>query len=384
MSADIELFEATVQDLVSDGRGVVVHPSGRRLLVAGVWVDEVGEFELIETQGKGGSARLVRLLHPSVHRCEPLCPHHSVSGESNSQACGGCVWQFVDYDAQLTAKQQKVEQSFANIGVKYRIESIQAAPEVFGYRNRAQFKTDGKRLGFVAQRSHEISPIDDCLVLTETNRSTLRQLVERLPESTWCSERANWTTIDIDESVDAESISINQRLPFSQSNDAQNRYMQSWLADKLDKLDSSRNVLELFCGEGNFTKIIAAAGFASIYATDIAVDAVRRLSEKRLNNVITECVDIFQRQAIEALLKRSDADILVLDPPRDGLMLKDFRLMKQSRIKDVLYISCDLATLTRDIKGFIEAGFKVREIQPVDMLPQTPHIEVLVHLREKS
>ena len=384
MSNDIELFEATVQDLVSDGRGVVVHPSGRRLLVAGVWVDEVGEFELIATQGKSGSARLVRLLHPSAHRCQPLCPYHSISGELNPQACGGCLWQFVDYGAQLAMKQQKVEQGFAKIGVKYRINPIKAAPAAFGYRNRAQFKTDGERLGFVAVRSHDISSIDDCLVLTAPNRSTLRQLVKRLPEPEWRSRGSSWTTIDIDESVDVHSISLNQRLPFSQANDAQNHYMQCWLEDKLGKLDRSCHVLELFCGEGNFTRIISFVGFAKIVAADIADNAVERLSHKRLANVRAECVNIFEQQRFETLLKASEAEILVLDPPRDGLNLKDFQWLRQSKIRDVMYISCDLATLIRDIKDFLEAGFKVREVQPVDMLPQTPHIEVLVYLRKKA
>ena len=71
----------------------------------------------------------------------------------------------------------------------------------------------------------------------------------------------------------------------------------------------------------------------------------------------------------------------MLDPPRDGLKIKGKLFDKKRGIKTVLYISCDLATLTRDVKFMQEQGFKIKEVQPVDMFPQTPHIEVLVHLQ---
>ncbi|HBQ39837.1 MAG TPA: class I SAM-dependent RNA methyltransferase, partial [Halieaceae bacterium] len=142
-------------------------------------------------------------------------------------------------------------------------------PQAFAYRNRAQFKTDGRQLGFVAAGSNRLAPITDCPVLTAPNRATLHALIEALPVPAWKPSRKHtWTTLDVDEDVTATEVVPNQRRPFRQGNDAQNNFMREWLAHRLQTLDPSRTVTELFAGSGNFTEVIAARGFQQIFAVE--------------------------------------------------------------------------------------------------------------------
>ena len=390
---DRQNFRAVVRDLASDGRAVVLHPSGYTVFVSGAWVGEEIDVEIVERKGKFGIGRLVDIIKPSQDRINPPCEFHGHT-EIN---CGGCPWQFIRYEAQLTAKRRRVEKAMAAIGVKYGIKEIEASTAELAYRNRAQLKTDGAVIGLLANKSSSLVAVDDCLVLSEKNRQTLKDLNSLLPFDDWKpvrsqgvkrkskqEQRQSWTTLDIDESIDAEQVSVNQRLPFKQANDAQNTFMQQWLSSKLSSLDKSYSVLELFSGEGNFTSVISETGFESILAADIAGDAIELLRRKELSKVTAVAVDLFDKKIFENLVTKNPCEILVLDPPRDGLKAKDGLFAKHAQLSDVFYIYCDLATLTRDLKDFIAQGFKVREIQPLDMFPQTPHIEMLVHLRKKQ
>ena len=197
-----------------------------------------------------------------------------------------------------------------------------------------------------------------------------------------------WTTLDIDEDTDADNVQINRRLPFRQANSAQNQRMQTWLSERLQTIrgvsQSPLKVLELFCGSGNFTEVIANAGFDDIVAVECIAQALQALDKKQLCNVSTTLCDLYDNKAFTTLMQtHHNADVLILDPPRDGLKTIDCLFTHSAKCnsyRDVLYISCNLATFSRDLVTFVEAGFSVQQIQPLDQFPQTPHIELLCHL----
>lgn len=373
------IFEAEVIALADTGNAVVQHSDGRRFFVAGAWLGERIRLRVKELKSQYGIGELVEVLSPSPARVQPLCGHQ---GYSTAQ-CGGCPWMFVSYDAQLNAKQQRVEQAIRRLQPKAEVQPIVAAPEPFGYRIRAQLKTDGMSLGFVANGQRRLAAIEDCLVLTEHNRATLTALRGQLPNPAWRpATRQEWTTLDIDESVAAEQVSINKRLPFQQANRRQNAFMRQWLASQLDSLSRQAPVLELFAGSGNFTQVLAAAGFHHVTAVEVVPEAVAALAAQNLPGVEGITCDLFDEQHFADLLGRQrQTEVLVLDPPRDGLKCRAGLFDKKSRLRHVIYISCDLATLCRDLRDFIAAGFEIHEVQPVDLFPQTPHVELLVSLR---
>lgn len=376
------VFEAEVIGLADTGNAVVEHPDGRRVFVPGAWLGERVRVKIRELKSQYAIADLVAVLEASPERIDPPCAFHGFSAHQ----CGGCAWMFVTYAAQLQAKQERVEQAIQRLLPGQAVLPIRPAPEPLGYRARAQLKTDGRELGFVANAQRQLVAVDDCLVLSEHNRATLYALRRQLPNAVWePKKKQDWTTLDIDESVSAGGVSINKRLPFQQANRSQNDVMRAWLQEHLTGLPRRLPVLELFAGSGNFTEVIAAAGFTDITAVEAVAEAIVALTARTLPGVEAQTCDLFDETAFTALIQRQRAaEVLVLDPPRDGLKCRTALFERRSRLREVFYISCDLATFCRDLRDFLAAGYHLEELQPVDLFPQTPHVELLAHLRRSA
>jgi 23S rRNA (uracil1939-C5)-methyltransferase len=379
-----QILEARVVDVAQDGRGVIKPDQGRVLFCAGVWVDELVQIKIVELKSKFGRAELIKLIEPSPSRVEPLCQHQGF----DSKHCGACPWQRVDYSAQLMQKQQRVNTAFARLDERFVVSDIWAS-EPLAYRNRAQFKSDGESIGYLAGGSRELVPVSHCPILSKHNQLTLHALNELLPRPEWKvrqrrGHKARWTTIDIDETVDAETASINQRLPFKQANHTQNQRMREWLASAMSGFNREAKVLELFCGSGNFTEVIAAHDFHKVVAMESSADAIAALKRKNLPGVEALEANLFEARAFEKIhFQHPGVEILVLDPPREGLKIHQGLLPRKHKIHSLFYISCDLATLMRDLAFFQSNGFELVEVQPLDQFPHTPHIELLVHMRLK-
>ena len=182
-------------------------------------------------------------------------------------------------------------------------------------------------------------------------------------------------TIDIADEVDFEHISFNQRLPFRQGNTAQNQEMLGWLTRVLSGLGSEQ-VVELFAGSGNLTQALVASGVDDITAVEVVPEALDALRQ-RLPSAKTFAHDLFDKTKLSDLVSLSiGADLLLLDPPRDGFALLGQLVSQLPSLKSIIYISCDLASFERDVASLREL-FELRELQPLDMYPQTPHVELL-------
>ncbi len=383
-------FIATVRDLASDGRGIVSHPNGLTVFVPGVWVGEECRVVLKEVRNKMGIGQALEIIKASNERISPQCPHHGFQAGD----CGGCPWQFIEYSEQIKQKQQKVIEAFSRLGFT-AVKDFLPSPQQFHYRNRAQLKTDGKAIGYLSGNSHTLAAINACEVLSKHNQETLSGLLQQLPNKQWHVKKsprrpskrkqaASFTSLNIDDSLNAEQVVVNKRLPFQQSHSDQNTVMQDWLSGHLKQVKSNGPVLELFCGAGNFTEVIANSIDAEIVAVEGDDRALQVLNEKQLNSVETFHCDLFTNDCFEKIYnKRRDFTVLVLDPPRDGLKNTQHLLRKKSTFESVFYISCNLATLCRDLNFFIDHGFAINDVQALDLSPHTPHIELLVRLDKK-
>lgn len=347
------------------------------MFIPGVWAGEQGRFRITEVKNRFATAELVELLDAATLRSTPRCPHHGFQRGD----CGGCPWQFMDYPAQLAAKQARIDMAARKIKAP-QPKPIWSSPTAYGYRNRAQLKTDGEVLGYVSAGSHQLAAIEDCPILTDINRQTLQGLRQKLPQPAWRpGKKSHWTSLDLDESCTADTVQINARLSFQQANTAQNLRMRQWLTEKCSALAEGSTLLELFCGSGNFTAVLAQLGFARIVAVDGSGPAVDSLAARHLPAVSVLALDLFKPENYPALFRQQPAfDVLVLDPPRDGM--RDLALLFTGRPlpRQIFYISCNPATLFRDLAVLQGLGYSVAEIQPLDQAPHTPHIEVLVHL----
>ena len=363
-------FTGVVRDLSTDGRGVVQAPDGQVVFVAGVWQGEEVEIER-SRRGKSASAELISLLQPSEARRTPECEYH------REGSCGGCPWMFVDYPTQLKQKQARLAKVLERINSNAASCSMLGASHALAYRNRAQFKSNGVKLGYVAQESHEIVDVTYCPVLNEVNQLHLEVLRRSLPNSDWrTSKNRQWTTIDIDD--ERGTPLVNQRQAFRQGNSEQNEQLRAWLRSRLAHLSRPDAVFELFCGSGNLTEVIAEQVDVPIIAIEGDETSLEALSARNLSKVQPVWVNLFSQHSIVDNMPESQPGIgVVLDPPRDGLKEREALKPSFTRAQWVVYVSCDLATWERDAAFLQSCGLDLDEASGLDMFPQTPHIETL-------
>ena len=365
-------FEGRVRDLTSDGRGVVSHPDGRTFFVPGVWLDEVAEIRVVGRQGKVGLGQVITLKKADPQRREAPCRHH---GDS-SDHCGGCPWMFMPYEAQSAAKVRRLKSTIQGLGDSTtQLDALLVAPDELGYRNRAQLKTDGSKLGYVAAGTRTLIDVTACPILSASNREVLASLRKALPNPTWRARKQDWQTIDLDDNL--EEPSLNKRLPFRQGNSQQNAVMREWLAQTIASISPDAPVLELFAGSGNFTEVLATH-FKTVVAVEGDQQALQQLSYVAPDRIQAHALNLFSLPAVEAWISEQEGiRALVLDPPREGLKVRAPFLGALKELETVIYVACDIATWARDCKDFLAKGFRLARVTPLDLFPQTPHLEVL-------
>lgn len=382
-------FTGTVTHLSQKGLGVVKNAENKlSYFVYGTWPGDIGEFEVLDktlNNKKFAYAKLVQLIQPSPHRQQPACDYARLAENS----CTGCPWMMADYTSQLEQKRNRFVYAMKRVGFDehdFNIAAIHPSERILGYRNRCQVKTDGEILGFVSENSYQIAPIQDCIVLNEDCRALLKKAIGELPNPSWQNAlppEQKWHFIELDDDMSPDEFILNEKRPFKQGNPLQNQRMKSWLRERLSKNLALRNVVELFCGSGNFTEIIAESSCTSITAYESDASAIQTLQHKQLPKVITHVYDLFKPSAWRDLQKNAIvADTLVLDPPRSGLKKHTGFFTAFAALKTIDYISCNPETFARDAWFFKQHGWIVHDLQLIDLFPHTPHIEILAEFRK--
>ncbi len=380
MKADLlqEIFEGRVRSLSSKGMGVVEHPSGIVFFVRGAFPTELVRIQVTEVDKRYGFAKLLEIIEPSKDRRPVPCPHYGIE----LGTCSGCPWLPLNYSAQLAQKELRLQYALTRLKIdlsETKVHPIIGSDKELGYRNRAQLKSDGKRLGYISEGSKVLAPITDCLALTDKNRQTLKELLASLPNDAWKPTPSFlWSFLDIDEWTKNTDIVANKRRPFFQGNSDQNQKMKNWLKERCSSLPKEKTVLELFAGSGNFTEVLSQSGFKRTVAIEIHGEGIQNLKSKNLPGVETHAFDLFKKGIwweIEKICP--EAEILVMDPPRDGLLQRDGLFKGMKNLKTIIYISCDVETFARDIKDFTIRGWRLTELQALDQFPQTSHVEIL-------
>ncbi|QOJ24950.1 MAG: class I SAM-dependent RNA methyltransferase [Gammaproteobacteria bacterium] len=381
-------FTGTITHLSQKGLGVVKNTQNNMsYFVYGTWPGDVGEFEIIDkplNNKKFAFAKLTRLIQPSAQRQTLPCPHADVS--LAEQACTGCPWMIANYSSQLEQKRKRFVYALQRAGFdtnRLDIGPVHPSPQLYGYRNRCQLKTDGKQLGFVSENTYQIAPIGDCIVLNDACRKLLKAALQQLPNTAWQAHDDNRPFIELDDDMKPGEIHTNRKRPFKQGNPEQNDRMRAWLTDKLARNPQLGKVVELFCGSGNFTSIIAASNCTEVIAYESDDQAIQTLKARNLAKVTAQTADLFNALVWRKLQKHvHDAETLVLDPPRAGLKKHPGFFSSFAALRTILYISCNPETFARDACFFHQNGWSINDIQLVDLFPHTPHIEVLAEFKK--
>ncbi|HLF27600.1 MAG TPA: class I SAM-dependent RNA methyltransferase [Anaerolineae bacterium] len=354
---------------------------GKAIFVQGGIAGEQVRAAIIEERGRFARARVVEVLEPSPDRIEPRCAHFGFT----ATACGGCQWQHIAYAAQLRFKAEIVREQLRRIG---RIDAAPVRETIPGpawsYRNHAQFSVAPEgRLGFQAARSKRVVAIDECHVvetpIAEWLKSARRRHTDRVEvrvangeyegvgvwESNLQSPTSTFQIKDAAFRVSAES--------FFQVNTALLETLVDQVSSKLD-VHSGETVVDAYCGVGLFTHFIAPLAGQAI-GIESSPSAI---ADARANLAQFENVELREGLVEDEFLGIGDSiDAVVLDPPRAGCGPKVIAALSERPVKRLVYVSCDPATLARDARQLLDGGYDLIEVQPVDMFPQTYHIEAI-------
>ncbi len=431
-----EQLELEIDSLAFGGRGVA-RSDGLVVFVAGALPGDRVRAEITKAKKRFAEARTVELLQPGADRIADVCVH-------GGEPCPGAPWQGLPYEQQLVQKREQVDEALRRIGELdgYELEEIEPALEQWRYRNKLEYsfgERDGEAiLGFHARgRWDLIVDVDDCQLASErgnaarnkvrdwarletiaaydghSREGVLRNLVVREGMRTGqiqtrlvtSAARLPKPPVDLHTAIEGDSGSTEgptgvlgeERLreelcglrlemshgAFFQTNTEMAERLYS-IAAEYAGLSGNERVFDLYCGIGTIGLTMAKRA-GEVWGVEIVpeaiADAERNAEQNKIENA--RFVAGSARTGVRPLIEQAGKpDVVVIDPPRAGLSQKIVRRVIECEAKKIVYVSCNPTTLAPNAAQLVEAGYTLRRVKPVDMFPQTPHIECVALLEK--
>ena len=392
---------------------------GKAVMVPGTVAGDRVEVEIVSERRDFAVAKIRDVVRASAERRVAPCPY--------LPRCGGCDWQHIDYGAQVRFKGEVVARELSHaLGIAIDpVGLVEPAPAEFGYRSRIRLRVGAKgALGFYEAGSNTIVEIDSCMVAEAGIRMPLhlaRSLGKRVEEIEVVRDGAREVQVaqlkkpateedlrrarnvlesdseiagivlrsgnsreivgDAAIAIELEpglSIDVDADL-FSQVNRAQNQKLVASVME-MAAIHESQAVLDLYCGAGNFSLPASRRG-ARVTGVDADAGAIAAASRNatRLNCRDAQFIAMKASATADFLHRaRYHPDLIILDPPRTGALDMMEPIIKL-RAPRVIYVSCDVTTLVRDLRVLAGAGYKIERVRGFDFFPNTHHVEIAVH-----
>jgi 23S rRNA (uracil1939-C5)-methyltransferase len=370
--------------MVAGGNAIAHEDDGRVVLVEGALPGERVVVEPIEVKPDLVRGRVQQVLDPSADRVAPPCPYVAAG-------CGGCGWQHITPDAQVTYKRDIVLDALRRIA---RLD-VGLAPTVAlpprGYRTTVRAMVVDGRAAFRRAHSHEPIAIDRCLVahplvddvLAHGRFGNAREVVVRAGVGT--GERCALTdpvNAPIDVAADVRTgrdarvheVVDDARFQISAQSFFQIRPDGAAALAQLVRaaVGPGQRVADLYCGVGLFARLLDEPRAVVAVERDRFAIADARVNLRDLPaKVVRAEVSRFRPEPV---------DVVIADPSRAGLGRDGVGAVDACEPERVVLVSCDPAACARDIRLLDERGYRVRSITPVDLFPQTPHVECVTVL----
>ena len=429
-------LDLEIEALANGGRGIARH-NGYVVFVPGAVPGDQVRVALTKRKRSYGEGRVLEITKPSSDRIPDRCIH-------GGETCPGSTWQGLPYELQLEHKAAQVEDALRRIGklADFEIEPIEPAVDQWRYRNKTEYSfgetPEGDvGCGFHARGRWDVTvDIDDCLLASERNnearnavrdwarenkispfdphtrQGALRNLVVRESRSTGRVQTRLVTTVDEDipqpptdlhtviernagstdgptgalgaEYIEEELGDLHFRIShsaFFQTNTEMAERLYG-VARSYAALSGKERLFDLYCGIGTIGLSMArdAGEVWGIESVEQAViDAEANAELNNIENAQFRAADA--RLGIRPLIEEAGKpDVIVIDPPRAGLSAKVVRRVIECEAPRIVYVSCNPTTLAPNAAQLVEAGYKLKRVRPVDMFPQTPHIECVALL----
>lgn len=367
---------------------------GTDVFVSGGIPGERVVAEVLRVWRKYIAAQVVEVLDASERRVEAPCPYYGI--------CSGCQWQHVSYDAQLQAKHDKVVDALRRVGSfdDVSVSPVTASPRQLGYRNHARMTIGaGGTLGFVHRETRKFLRVDNCMLMHPGVNDLLGQLQDKCDETTQLSIRAGEETKDhlIQPTLKNPDIlvltgqkhymeSVNGRQfrvaspSFFQVNIQQTSNLIEVVRSALE-LTGTEVLLDAYTGVGTFA-ILLSPYVRRVIAVEESSAAVADARENAAGLDNVEFVLGKTEHVLGSIIEKPD--VVLLDPPRAGCQKEALRSLLKLAPPRVVYVSCDPETLARDLKLLCQGPYQVASIQPLDMFPQTHHVECVAVLERTA
>ncbi len=418
-----------IEKPIYGGSGLARH-EGKAIFAPFTLPDELVEARIVQDKGSYAEAEVETIFETSPHRVQPTCRYF---GE-----CGGCHYQQADYKQQIEIKTQILQETLERAKLKEIPEITTLSAEPLGYRNRIRLQIDRKtsKLCYKRRASHDNLAVDACpiaapilgealqaissvaqkwqlgqsfteieLFTNDTQNAILMTLwvagdsrdISQEFDSLWPQLKAQVPKItgaavfSADQGKQTGKLAARKGEPSLTYAAASREYRVSlssffqvnrFLIDPLVKLvthsHSGTLAWDLYAGVGLFSAALAER-FDQVVAVEAAPGSVRdlrhNLQGKQHRIVASSTLDFLRRAARE-----KTPELVVVDPPRAGLGKEVAALLAASRPANITYVSCDPATLSRDLKSLLDSGYHLSAIRMVDLFPQTFHLESVATL----
>ena len=382
-------FEVDIERILPGGYGLA-HAEGKTIFVSLAAPGDRVKVRVDRQQGNVLFASIEEILVPSTDRVEPPCPYFG--------RCGGCDFQQLTYEKQLAAKAEIIRDCLQRIA---RMESV---PEIFvtpsprdwRYRMRAMWQIDEEQrtIGYYERGSRRVCDVADCAVLVPE----LQQTLERVRGTEWhefppgvkhldvvagengvslAPPFAEFETVESSLAIGDERYSYNAEASFQVNTGLLPPLIEFALRDV-----SGEVAIDLYCGVGLFTLPLARR-FKQVIGVESNPNATRfarrNLQQARLENA--RVINAGVADWIKSSAARSTGvDFVLLDPPRAGAESVVIKQLIDFRAPRICYVSCDPATLARDLRKLIAGGYVIESLAAFDLFPQTHHVETVVRL----
>ncbi len=385
-----ERVTVTLCDMAFEGGALA--RDGERVIFADYGIP--GEEAVVELHTERAGVllgRVVEVLKRSPRRVEAPCRYFG--------RCGGCNWQHIDYGHQLELKRHIVVEQLRRIG---RFEAAPVSPTAgaenpWGYRNHVRFTAKARgEIGFIERGSHRFLRIDECLIADPWINGILPKLQGHGGGMHQVAIRRGVNTGDvlaqpdlsaIDPSLPAPKRSYEEEIlghrfrisgaSFFQTNSPQAERLVRLVEDRLE-LSPEDTLADAYAGVGTFA-VILAERVRRVIAIEESHSAVE---DARVNIQGAANIEYHEGKVEDVLPGITEpVQALILDPPRQGCHPGAIGAAISLRPERIAYVSCDPSTLARDLRLLVDGGYELVDVTPVDMFPQTYHIECVASLR---
>ncbi len=382
--SELKLTESNIKisKLVHRGLGLG-HKDGKTYMVYYTLPGEIADAEIIMTKKSYSIGRAINIKNPSRYRTKPACEYY--------QVCGGCQLMHSDYDFQIEMKKEILSEFLTRaLKTEFPIRCIGSRPDT-GYRLRAQFLVRNAKTGFTRFNSNEFIKIERCHILHSRINEAIHHLNNNISSVELnrlfiATDKNNLSTYPIKDFNDNLLLSVNglnyilKPQVFFQAN----IFTLDTFQNEVIQKEKGITAIDFYAGSGFFSLPLAKH-----FELVLSVEEVTAASALLKRNILlnrTGNIEILTSSVENAEIPERfrKPDLIILDPPRAGMSKKAINRVINLNPKRIIYVSCDPATLSRDVYYFYKNFYDIDEVTLLDQFPHTFHFETIVKMTNRN